>query len=110
MNSWICASRAAASISAREAEGRPYAMLPASVSPNSMLSCKTRLTCSRTERSVRSRASRPSRSTAPESGSWNRGTSPARVDLPLPVGPTMATRAPAGASNDTLRSTGIPAR
>jgi hypothetical protein len=66
MNSCACAARAACSISSAVLAGDAYAMFTAMVSSNSTVSCVTMPTCCRSERSVTSRTSTPSISTAPE--------------------------------------------
>ena len=55
-----------------------------------------------------SRTSMPSSSTAPAEGSISRVSSLAKVDLPEPVSPTIATRRPASIARSTSRSTGGP--
>ena len=52
--------------------------------------------------------STPSSSTRPSEGSISRVSSLAKVDLPEPVSPTIATRVPAAMSRVTSRSTGGP--
>ena len=47
----------------------------------------------------------PSTSTSPSVGSYIRASRETTVDFPDPVGPTMATVAPAGTRNETPRST-----
>src|ERR1017187_1709154 len=56
-----------------------------------------------------SRMGRPSMSTDPGAASARRGMSETRVDLPEPVGPTMARLLPAGILRLTLRKTVAPA-
>ncbi len=51
---------------------------------------------------------RPSISTEPGAASSMRGMSETRVDLPEPVGPTMARLVPAGIRRFTLCRTGAP--
>ena len=56
-----------------------------------MLSCNTTLICMRSDASVYARRSRPSISTRPAVGSYSRRIKLAKVDFPLPEGPTRAT-------------------
>ena len=60
--------------------------------------------------SEHSRASRPSISTLPCSGSYSRATRAPTVDLPAPDGPTSATRDPAGTCSDRSVSAGAVRR
>ena len=58
------------------------------------VSWSTIATCARSHSSAQSRASRPSISTRPATGSWKRAMSAPSVDLPAPEGPTTATHSP----------------
>ena len=69
MNSWAAATRAAASMSASVAPGRPKAMFSRIVVENRKLSSNTTLTVERSDSSVSSRTSVPSRRTVPDVGS-----------------------------------------
>jgi hypothetical protein len=62
-------TRAASSTSARDAEGRPKAMLSATVPEKRKFSCVTMTTARRRVSSSNERRSTPSRSTAPDVGS-----------------------------------------
>ena len=55
-------------------------------------------------RGDRSRTSWPSTVTVPSSGSSSRSSRSAIVDLPLPLGPTIATRSPGATANDADRA------
>ena len=91
-------ARAAPSISAWVAPGRPSRMLSATEPAKRKLSWVTVMTARRRSTSVRSRRSTPSSSTQPSVGSQKRAASRATVVLPAPVAPTTASVWPAGIS------------
>ena len=60
-----------------------------------MVSCSTMLIWARSESTVKVRMSWPSTRTAPDCGSYSRGSSWAIVLFPAPLCPTSATTSPA---------------
>ncbi len=102
------ATRAARSTCSSVASGTAAAMFSRTVPRNRTLSCSTTATDRRTLSSVRSRRLWPSKRTAPDSGSRRRDSSAARLDLPAPDAPTIATRSPGRTARSRPRSTGRP--
>ena len=72
--------------------------------------CNTIAIWLRSEFSVYSRMSTPSIVTVPLVGSKNRGNRPSNVDLPAPVGPTIAIFEPAATVKSISFSTGVSGR
>ena len=94
MNSSAFAARAAARSSSGLASGLPMRMLSSTVPWKSHVSWLTSAMRRRIWSRLSARRSRPPIATRPRSGSWNRSKSRAIVDLPAPLGPTIATRSP----------------
>ena len=96
------------SVDLGRAPATPNAMLSAMVSQNRNGSCGTMPMLPRSTPSGRSRTSMPSMNTVPGGGSYSRGSRLTSVDLPLPVGPTIASVVPAGTVSEMSCSTGGP--
>ena len=96
MNLWISAFFAAASTSASDASRAPSWMFSRSEVWNRTLSWNTTAIWERSESRVTLAMSTPSIVTLPRCGSWKRSSRLSSVLLPAPLGPTMATRVPAG--------------
>jgi hypothetical protein len=80
-------------------------MFSAMVVLNRNGSCGTNPIAPRSARNGMSRTSTPSMNTVPGGASVSRGRQASSVDLPEPVGPTMAVVVPAGIVAETSRST-----
>ena len=78
-------------------------MFSAIVSENRNGSCGTKPMAPRSVASGISRTSTPSMKTVPGGGSCSRGSRLMSVDLPEPVGPTIATVCPAATVSETSR-------
>ena len=83
-------------------------MLPATVSENRNGSSSTTAIALRSDTTSTSRTSAPSISTAPERGSYSRGSSWTSVVLPDPVAPTSAIVEPGSTVSDTSRRASGP--
>ncbi len=96
--------------SSRVAPGWPMAMLSPRLASKTKPSWGTIRMRSVRERGSTSGRGTPPTVTEPSVGSARRDSSLAKVVLPEPVSPTMATLAPAGMSTSTSLSTGPPVR
>ncbi len=101
MSSWICAARAASSMSSSVASGRAKRRFSRTEAWKRYVSCDTTPTVSASEANVSSRTSTPSTRTAPRVASYSRATRYAHVVFPDPVSPTSAVFVPGGTVNDT---------
>ena len=99
------AASAASAMAARGASATAKPMFSAIVALNRNGVWSISTTARRKSASARSRASTPPISTCPASGSRNRTTRSASVDLPAPLTPRIAAIAPAGTVKSTPAST-----
>jgi hypothetical protein len=102
------AARMAAMTSASGASGRPYRTFCSSVSFRSTVSCGTTAVAPLSDARLKSRTSTPPTRTVPEPQSYKRVTRRRMLDLPLPLGPTMATDSPGATRRDTPLRTSLP--
>ena len=96
----------AAATCAAVASGLAKRMLSRTLAEKRMFSCVARAMCRRMDATVSERRSAPSTAMRPWSGSARRRSRDMSVDLPVPVGPTIAVTDPGDTSNDTSCSTG----
>ena len=94
MNGAAPASRAAFSMAAREAPGRPRAMLSATDPPNSRGCCGIQAIWARHGSTGTSARSVPPTQTVPEVSSVNRSSTRSSVVFPAPLGPVSTISSP----------------
>ena len=102
----MLAISAASRIARSVASSTPKAMFSRSVSLKRNVSCGTYPIARRSSASGHSRIERPSINSDPGGASHSRAINAASVDLPLPVGPTIASVEPAGMCRLMSCSTG----